>query len=309
MIKCTLLSYLASGTMAGYMLYDLMQSPEVKVLTGQPVGNKKKGKITRLLYRILWELKLYYLPIQAPRHSWVLIPNETMLTIRASVLRYMQHSGLRIAALMIDPVNATYPTATCAKVLLNRVKFDKVLTFDPSDAEKYGWQYVNTLYSQFPVEQVEKESDLFYIGAVKDRLPACMELLKLSTKYGAEFCLKLLGVNSQQRERLPSDVVLEKPLPYPETLSWLLSTKCIFDMTQQGQSGITLRYYEAVVFNKKLLTNNKNISKLPFYNPAFMRIYETFEDIDWAWVKSEDMPDYRYDGMFSPCNILSLLNG
>ncbi len=307
MIKCTLLSYLTSGTMAGYMLYDLMQSPEVKVLTGQPEGHRKRGRGGRLFYRLLWELKLYHLPMQAPRRSWVLIPNETMLTVRASVLRYMQRKGLRIVALMIDPVDAPYLTAARAKELLQQVEFDKVLTFDPSDAEQYGWQYVNTLYSRFPVERIMKKSDLFYIGTVKDRLSACVELLKQSADCGADFCLKLLGTNAKQQEQLPAEAVLEKPLPYPETLSWLLGTNCILDMTQPGQTGITLRYYEAVVYNKKLLTNNRHIVHLPGYDPVTMRIYDDITKLDWEWICEKNPDNSSYDGKFSPVHLLSLL--
>jgi len=307
MKTCTLLSYLTSGTMAGYMLHDLICSPEVDFLTGQPEGYPSRGKIGRLFYRLLWELKLYLLPLKAPRKSWVLIPNETMLCLRTSVLQYLQRKGLRLAALLIDPIDASYPTATCAKELLSQVPFDLVLTFDPRDAERYNWKYVNTLYSQFPVAQAAQTSDLFYIGAVKDRLPACLELLKQAEAEGADFCLKLLGTNPQQQEQLPREAVLSKPLPYPETLSWLLGTNCILDMTQPGQTGITLRYYEAVVFQKKLLTNNPHIVQLPGYDPETMQIYEDITQLDWDWICKKNTTHRPYNGQFSPLHLLSLL--
>lgn len=307
MKTCTLLSYLSSGTMAGYMLYDLTCSPEVEVLTGQPEGYRSRGKLKKLYYRLLWERKLRLLPRTAPKNSWVLIPNETMLCLRAATLRRLQKHGLRLAALLIDPVDAAYPTATCAKALLSQVSFDLVLTFDPRDAELYGWKYVNTLYSQFPVAQPERESDLFYIGAVKDRLPACLELLQQAKAQGADFCLKLLGTNSQQQDQLPKEAILSKPLPYPETLSWLSGTNCILDMTQPGQTGITLRYYEAVVFQKKLLTNNPHIVHLPGYDPEMMRIYEDITQLDWAWIQEKNTSCSPYAGQFSPLHLLSLL--
>lgn len=307
MKNCTLLSYLSSGTMAGYMLNDLIRSPEVDFLTGQPEGYLHRGKMARLFYRILWELKLYSLPLRAPRNSWVLIPNETMLCLRASVLRYLQRRGLRLAALLIDPVDAPYPTATRAKELLSQVRFDRVLTFDPRDAERYGWKYVNTLYSQFPAERIADTSDLFYIGGVKDRLPACLELLKQAEQQGADFCLKLLGTNAKQQEQLPAEAVLTKSLPYPETLSWLLGTNCILDMTQPGQAGITLRYYEAVVYNKKLYTNNTNIVHLPGYDPERMRIYEDIRQMDWNWICEKNTSSKPYDGQFSPLHLLAVL--
>lgn len=306
MKTCTLLSYLSSGTMAGYMLYDLTHSPEVDFLTGQPEGYQERGKAGKLFYRLLWELKLRLLPIKAPRKSWVLIPNETMLCLRASVLRNLQRQGLRLAALLIDPVDASYPTAKCAKELLTQVNFDLILTFDPRDAAQYGWKYVNTLYSQFPVEQAAHLSDLFYIGAVKDRFPSCMELLEQAKQQGADFCLKLLGTNAQQQEQLPHEAVLSEPLPYPKTLSWLSGTNCILDMTQPGQTGITLRYYEAVVYQKKLLTNNPHIVHLPGYDPETMRIYQDITQLDWDWIREKPTNKTPYNGQFSPIHLLPL---
>ena len=108
-------------------------------------------------------------------------------------------------------------------------------------------------------------------------------------------------------QALPPEVRQDSYLPYPTVLQQMQSSKCILDMTQAGQSGITLRYYEAVVYNKKLLTNNVNIVNLPFYNPQYMKIYETIEDIDGDWIQSKDMPNYEYAGEFSPVHILELL--
>lgn len=73
---------------------------------------------------------------------------------------------------------------------------------------------------------------------------------------------------------------------------------------QPGQSGVTLRYYEAIVYNKKLLTNNKFVKRLPFYNPKFMYIYEKVEDIDIEWIKKEEMVDYKYNDEFSPVKLI-----
>lgn len=40
-------------------------------------------------------------------------------------------------------------------------------------------------------------------------------------------------------------------MPYEKLLMLTQLSNCIFDMTQVGQTGVTFRYYEAVVYNKK----------------------------------------------------------
>ena len=50
---------------------------------------------------------------------------------------------------------------------------------------------------------------------------------------------------------------------------------------QIGQSGVTLRSIEAILFNKKLITTNKSIKKYDFYNPnqIFILENENYSDI------------------------------
>lgn len=63
---------------------------------------------------------------------------------------------------------------------------------------------------------------------------------------------------------------------------------------------MTLRAYEAVAYNRKLLSNNKTILSFEYYDPRFMRYFEQVKDIDWDWVKEDANVDYDYKGEFSP---------
>ena len=94
-------------------------------------------------------------------------------------------------------------------------------------------------------------------------------------------------------------------MPYEKLLMLTQLSNCIFDMTQVGQTGVTFRYYEAVVYNKKLLTNNREIVNMPFFDDRFIHFYNHIEDIDWDWVKRREEIDYGYNGEFSPVNLLT----
>lgn len=81
-------------------------------------------------------------------------------------------------------------------------------------------------------------------------------------------------------------------------------SNCILEVLIEGMTGATLRYNEAVCYNKKLLTNNKNIVNLPFYDPRYMRVFDSPDDIDVEWVRKQVPIDYHYDGRFSPTHII-----
>ena len=66
-------------------------------------------------------------------------------------------------------------------------------------------------------------------------------------------------------------------------------------------------HFEAVCMNKKLLTNNPYIVSFPFYNPKWMRIFSSLEDIDIEWIRNREKIDYGYNGEFSPVHLIDYL--
>ena len=75
----------------------------------------------------------------------------------------------------------------------------------------------------------------------------------------------------------------------------------------QFQKALTLRPYEAVVYNRKLLTNNRSILDFKYYNSRYMQLFERAEEIDWDWIAADTEVDYGYQGDYSPRKLLELL--
>ena len=62
-------------------------------------------------------------------------------------------------------------------------------------------------------------------------------------------------------------------IPYTEYLGIIFNCECIIDIIINEQSGLSLRVMEALFFNKKLITNNKYIADMDFYNPNNIYIF------------------------------------
>lgn len=84
----------------------------------------------------------------------------------------------------------------------------------------------------------------------------------------------------------------------------MLSCNCILEVLQQDQAGSSLRYFEAVCYNKKLLTTNKDIVNYPFYDSRYMKVFTDLSDIDMQWVKKTENINYGYIDEFSPQHLL-----
>ena len=104
-------------------------------------------------------------------------------------------------------------------------------------------------------------------------------------------------------------IPIRKKLLYKDTIEKMLTCNCILDIVDSGSSGgVSLRFFEAVVYNKKLLTNNKNIVKMPFYNPNYMKIFEKYDDIDLDWLKNNENVDYGYNGEFEAIEFIKRID-
>lgn len=191
--------------------------------------------------------------------------------------------------------------------------FERVYTVDQQDAIQYDVNLWNTLYSknsQAALQKVDKM--LYFCGVEKGRDLLLKDIFIQCQKKNIDCKLELIASDhesqlQQMAKSLPQIEYLDYYLNYDEVLLRELRSNCILEIVQKGQMALTLRPYEAVVYNKKLLTNNKTILEFKYYDPRFMRYFDSIEDIDWEWVRQDVDVDYHYAGDFSPLLLLNEL--
>lgn len=129
----------------------------------------------------------------------------------------------------------------------------EISTFDKGDSERYNQK----LYSQFfrmkqVVIGVEPEYDFYFIGFEKNRGKIIAELQEQLKSY--KTCFKVIHEVSEC-------------VPYAQNIENIKKARCVIEIEQDGQQGITLRPLEALSCGKKLMTTNKNIKNFDFYSP------------------------------------------
>lgn len=316
-MKYVIFSYWNKQCISNYMLYDLSHAENVLDLYIYKSEMSIKNNYVRGMYNFIFDQRwlskekrtkkmLKKITTMASKENIaVLMTNELLCHLELEDLHILQRSDAKLVLILIDPLSAQYKTAEIAKETINKIKFDLIFSFDPKDAAKYGFEYCNTLYSKLVDSQAADICyDLCYIGNIKDRRSMLLNLLDKANASHSNVFMKLSGCSDDDKSLLPAEIVLEKIIDYTEIINYTKQSNCIFDMTQAGQSGVTLRYYEAIVYNKKLLTNNRKVANMPFFDERYVRFYEEIEDIDWEWVKKVEDIDYGYNGEFSPIRIL-----
>jgi len=204
---------------------------------------------------------------------------------------------------LINTLDSSVRAMKKVKSNMERIEWDHIYSFDKNDTDKYNIHYLSFCYyslKKLPIIN-QPQNDLFLISTLSpDREDLYMSLYKTLTDKGCKcdfnFCLY-----SELTPSVPIGVHLNKKrLPYKDTLFAMLNSRAILEVLRGSQSGPSLRYYEAVCYNKKLLTNNKEIVKFPYYDSRYMRIFSSLSDIDVEWIKKDDDVDYHYKGDFSP---------
>lgn len=186
--------------------------------------------------------------------------------------------------------------------------FDLVYTVDEGDAKRINAIKWKTCYSaDLELATNKATMDLYFCGALKDRGAIIEQCAKLADSNNVLARIDIVcDKNSQNMKKLLGVNVYNfgEFISYPKVLGRQLNAKCMLEIAPQGQAALTLRPYEAVVYNRKLLTNNRSIFDFSYYDERFMRYFEVPDDIDWDWVKEDIAVDYGYKGEFSSVYLL-----
>ena len=306
------------------IMSDLTKYPNCQKITERIDRNKvrfllKKQKIQKLTRgKLNFILKKHYELDRALRESctkyktvYVFFLNDSFVNARypSSLLaEYRKHyENVKFILFFIDTV--AFPLCHDAARLLKSGVMDLTFSFDKKDAEEYGMKHWHSPYSRVLEDDLAKEYALYLCCDAYTRRDKILQIVEACKTNAVKHYFHLRCKDSQTAatfQNIDNGMELYEAswLPYEQVLKESLKANCILEIVRPGQSGLTLRSYEAVCYNRKLLTNNKAILKFEFYDSRFMQYFEKVEDINWEWVKQEIEVDYHYNGEFSPIHLL-----
>jgi len=164
--------------------------------------------------------------------------------------------------------------------------FDRVLTFDPRDAERDGLTYRPLFFADdfSEVPQSEVDMDLLFLGTIHDDRFRVLQRISRILPAGIRFrkilyfpAKWLFGVHALRDPGLlladRSELIFE-PKSREENLALLARCKIIVDIERPVQSGYTIRTLESLGAGRKVITTNREVAKADFYNPANIAIVD-----------------------------------
>ena len=278
------------------------RSPIEKLLKKLKVLDYFKNK------NFCYELGKYKKLSSNKNYVFVFVAGAASVLPSTMLEKISEKKNVKLALLLMDSFHASSPTAIRLRELCFKSFWEKIYTFDKDDSEEFCFKNIGLYYysaSKLPVQikETNNQSDVFFVGGLKgDRENLILSLFVECEKQelNADFVLSCMN-NEQWRNRKFAKKItyIRRWLPYQKVLKRMSNTNCIIEVLQKKQHTQSIRYFEALVFNKKLLTNNPNIFSLPFYNSQYMRYFENVNDIDFKWLKDREKINYGYNNEFS----------
>jgi len=129
----------------------------------------------------------------------------------------------------------------------------QIYTFDKKDADLFNLGYHDQFFPiihHYNDDSTDVETDFYFAGFRKDRGALIATIQDVLSCFKTEFIV--------------ADTISDC-ISYKENIGKIQKSKCVVEIVQGVQSGLTLRPLEAIAFRKKLLTTNKDIVNQPFY--------------------------------------------
>lgn len=184
--------------------------------------------------------------------------------------------------------------------------FTEIFIFDKSEAKNLNISYYPNVYSRIFTGFSEIISDVCFVGQAKNRYNEIIKVYETLSKNNIKCDFYIVGVESENQKY--KDVIkYGNFISYEEAYLYVKKAKCILEIKLQNCNSYSNRVMEAIANNKKILTNNKNIKELSFYNKNLIQIYDNAEKIDIEFLKENINVDYHYNNEFSPLNFLKFI--
>ena len=160
-------------------------------------------------------------------------------------------------------------------------QFKRFFVFDLEDYHRYRYQYPNLLpctnfYFDMPEESVSvNENEVLYVGAyMKDRIQSLIRVVDALSQYNLTLNINLFYGRKTPPISHPHLSFISKGISYAENLKITKKAAVILDIKTVEHNGLSLRIFEAIKYQKKLITDNKSIMQYDFYHPNNFYVIE-----------------------------------
>ncbi|CAL2105449.1 conserved hypothetical protein [Tenacibaculum sp. 190524A02b] len=160
--------------------------------------------------------------------------------------------------------------------------FDRFFVFDKNDLSysKHKLLPLSNFYFDFDrdfIKNKDAKNDIFFVGSyIRKRMPQIEAFIKKSRELNLKLDFHIFFTSIKDSKLIKSEEInhIFEHMPYEENIARLKNSKIVIDFLNETHTGLSFRTFEALYYNKKLITNNTEVKKYDFYNPNNIFVWD-----------------------------------
>ncbi|MGE6384236.1 hypothetical protein ACQKEN_00950 [Pseudomonas sp. NPDC078416] len=226
------------------------------------------GKMRRWLKKYLI-IRRAHAEIRAAGHvDALLVVNPSQLD-QGLVLQAQSAAKLTIAYLSDGIARLAMPLDQLAT-------FDKVYTFDGADAREYQLRKLyNYIYEEHADFKTTSDFKAFVVMGGKHRVDVLGRVAQAFEQLGYSSTCKFLVQSKPVPGASPLLTFFRQRMGIDETAEYVRRSEILIDIVRPGHAGLSFRFFEALLYRKKMITNNASVADYDFYDPRNILIIDS----------------------------------
>lgn len=163
--------------------------------------------------------------------------------------------------------------------------FNDFYVFDQSDVKKYAAYHVKpttNFFFDFPLtltEQKQHSSGIYFLGGYNaDRNSEIKNFVDTANHCHLPLDFYIVSKQKNAQKMLSTQGIThllpQESFTFEKNLQKVQYCDAVVDFVNPNHSGLSFRVFDAMCFNKKLITTNKTIKNYDFYHPNNILIWE-----------------------------------
>lgn len=188
--------------------------------------------------------------------------------------------------------------------------FDRVYSYEKEDVKAYNLYFITNFIYDTEIEQNQNtDFEVYNISSFDERYPSLEKLARYFRDQNISYKIEV------RKEKTSADNLL-RIIPKYKSLSEVKKsisrTNILLDIQKPKQSGLSFRVFEALGYQKKLITTNSDIVNYDFYNPDNICVVDiddvvipqTFLESKYVPIDSKVIDNYKLDSWIQ--NVFSI---
>lgn len=256
------------------------------------------NNIVSLPFKSLWNNFFFKNLDKDDRILFLIFQNWLRVDETTGTISYIRRcfENCKITLFLQDVESSLINPYTLKKIdlLSYKSKCDLIISFDKEEAEKFNFSYHPTVFSHRHISYSKKEtSDVFFIGKHKGRLKLLIDIYDKLSCSGLNCLFIIQGVPCNQRIQREGIIYIDASISYYDVLEYIYNTQCILEILQPGAVGYTYRVWEAISYNKRILTNNLSLKESPFFDKKYVSLFSDASNVDLSFFNNIGMPPFE----------------